>query len=243
LRTWTITDNCGKSDSRVQNITLYDPNFAPAFATVSGPPASLSFCNNLVENLTLPTAAASTCEPYQIYWTIDGGTTMNLVYESDNPSGAITPDVTFPANATTTFSWILVDQILATAQEDYSVTVGPEITATFSYNPSFLAPEVGPNICEGDGVTVTVNAQGGSGTFTRYDFTTTSGSASLPNDADGVWPSVTTIQNNDQIIVEITDSGGCSTSDRAVPNNGPITAPEVFTVHEGITTNPIQPAP
>lgn len=231
-RTWNAVDNCGTyATPYVQNIVLYANSYSPTLTitAASEPATSYSFCNAVV-SLNVPEAGATTCEPYAIYYQLNSGSLVE-VYVSTDPLPTDPITVTFPQNQTSTFNWVLIDPILAEyVSSDYSVTIQPEFSASFSYNPD------PPGFCEGGSATVTVTPSGGEAPYT-YDFSATvSGiTGSAGSGVTGQWTSDSFV-DGDQVTVAITDAEGCRTIDRQAPNNVPITDSQTMTVYPPVVT-------
>jgi hypothetical protein len=239
-RRWNAINDCGNKalpEDRVQLITLFSPDFTPEFDFINGSEPTIepySFCVRDI-TLNIPHVATTTCTPYDIYYEVDGvrsasiftgtGTSLQATYQ---PTG-LTTTINFPLalGNSVSFSWVLVDPVNVTVTSDYTVTFGDQLTATFTYDPPLSS-----DICIGDPITISVAAQGGSGSFDSYEFSTSNGTIIQPIGdviTDEYWNDETRFENGHIVKVLITD-GECDQE---------IIAPETMTIHSVISTGVI----
>jgi hypothetical protein len=253
-RTWMAVDDCGTEIYRDQKISIAR-NYPQFDGTPETPDTDYSFCEQVELNIPLAKESViiegvpvSICFPYTIGYRLNGVNTILYTsnYPKPWPTKAIIPFVRQKSD--NEFQWFLSDSIGTTTYSTLTtVNSHNETSASFVYylgnNSVPVAP---PAFCEGDDVRVVVTPDGGIGPYT-YQFSTSpihtpALTGNAPSGTTGTWNSDKFLPN-DYVVVEIEDSRGCATSEREAPNASPITAPAPITVHEGITTNPIQPAP
>jgi hypothetical protein len=160
VRTWTATDECGKSVTYDQRISVGTP---PALDMAANATTIFNFCAN-THTISHPTGTdACTIDPTELEhtWVITDKSD-NSVLPGGTGSGNIT-DFVFPLNKTLNIAWTVRDKSGIPFTQNQEIQVRPTITATIT------APEL-DNVCVGENVNFTVTPVGGHGSFDSGSF-------------------------------------------------------------------------
>lgn len=235
-RIWTAYNDCEKIEYR-QILSFFESSKFPGFAdTPTQPLSHYGYCKR-VQNLTVPKAKSGLCEPYTVYYILNGADTV-VVYSGNeaNQTSDATTNVSFPMAQTSTFIWGIEDAIGTVFTDTSSVNVSDSISGiSFNYDRA--------NICGDSAITVTVNQEHGVSPYT-YGFsivqdpvgTLIAAPGTVTNGDSGKWS--TTIDYNTKttseefnVKVTITDSDGCEVTE---------TDDDEIEVHPNISTNRIK---
>jgi hypothetical protein len=239
VRTWTIEDNCGRSNTRTQTVGVGSPPTITATEDMF-----IDFCNN--ENIEVSIPTYSDCGVASISWEVTG-----------NASGA-TPAYGYPGGSETDISLTLDHPSAGDPDLDYTITwtvTDGNGLIICNRKTSLVKPAIdieidypGEHFCSGEQVTFDVTITGGTGEYVEPT-SDIGGTWDDAGDADNSTWTFTTSNPSDlgleagdvnNFTIDVTDvtttmpdiTGGCP-SDTYTFTDGV----GEFDIHENISTN------
>lgn len=163
VRTWTVTDHCGKVFSKVQKLAF---GTRPVFSIFTQPDLTFDFCQNdnqTIEHPTATDACTTDAGGIEYSWVIKDQSSNIL--ENGTGTGNIY-SFAFPIGITSVITWRATDQSGAFVETTQNVIIRPTITATFTYDNV----PYDPNICLNQNVKITISPTGGTGGYVYSNF-------------------------------------------------------------------------
>lgn len=175
-RTWTVLDNCGKSNTRTQIIGVGTPPSITAEDDMI-----VDFCNNENIQVLIP-AYSDDCGVASVSWEVtdntSGASPSSGVLDLGEPDTYISLTLDHPLagdpDLVYTITWTVTDDAGFTATDNQTITVKPAIDVEINYSDY--------DFCSGEEVTFNVTITGGTGVYIVNHFVNDSSFG-----VDGTW--------------------------------------------------------